>query len=684
MTNSAEHSQVSTENTEATGELDETNQAPGAPHDSQAPGEGTEKLASNDESEHDGQSEDDAEETLQRIRSFGDIISDANLLEALNQGGFHEPTEVQGLSLPVSISGKDVIIQAKTGSGKTLAFVLPALLKLLRKRDSGKTLGLIISPTRELAIQVTDVIKKLTTSIEPACLIGGASLDDQVKALDKDPRLVVGTPGRLLDMLRQKKLRLRDCEYFVLDEADETLSMGFLQDVRTILSRLPDKRQGCFVSATITPRVEMLASNFLSKPQLIYVDSPDRDFPAIEHFYCNVASDIMAKPSALCDFIETQRPRSAIIFCNTKSDTQLVEALLRRRGFDARRLNSDLSQSQRNKVMKKIRAQELQFLVATDIAARGIDLDQIDLVVNYSIHEDAETYVHRTGRTGRAGRQGRAISLVGPRDFGAFHYLNKVLEVDFKELALPSEEEVADARLSHLYQILRQSNVETKERDQIVAHKFLIELGGPDDPPEEEIALLAKLCRYTIEHNIHQDSKSLDEELEEEPSEEPRQGKKSAKSGRSKKDEGKRPPREKRSGDERNKDRDREGGRRQKEPDEIRLYIGQGIEEGMTEDAFRNLAVDQGELSGEDLRQLTLRDHYGFVDLLEPQARQLCKNLNGIEVNGEPLPVEFATVINSKKPRHHGRRRRNDNRKSKGGNRRRGGGGSGGRRRRND
>ncbi len=677
--------------------------------------------------------------------SFEQLIPDAHLLEKVKSLGFTSPTEVQIRSIPPALERQDLIVQARTGSGKTLAYVVPLmrhLLAAMAKKEINTTFGLVVAPTRELAQQVTEVILSLTPEIPPATLIGGVDISSQISQLKRDPRIVVGTPGRILDLLRQKVLRLNNCRYFVLDEADEMLSMGFLEDVRAVLSHLPDHRQGIFVSATITSRVEMLAHSFLSKPKRSIVDDYGSDLPDIKHCVCEVGGDLMAKPAALCDLIEVIRPRSAIIFCNTKSDTQLVEALLRRRGFDARRINSDLSQAQRERVMKKIRNDELQILVATDIAARGLDIEQIELVVNYSIHEQPEVYIHRTGRTGRAGRSGKAICLVGPRDFGSFHFLSKVVEFTFEKLPLPTDGEVAEARLAHLYEIVRQNEIDLTPREVLASEKLLHELGGITEPTEELVTMIAKLSKYTVEHLVSHEAKSLDEELDGGPEKSvpsPRQEyqerghhrgddrrrnsshqRDSRQSGRR---EHSRPDRERnserdfhdnsardnsrddrhgqnrgrrnqgnRQNTEGNREHDRDnwsrregqhdrnsprerdshhrsgsGGQRdsrsnehyrgQQHNEEVRLYIGQGLAHGMTTSLFKELALEFAELRPDDLRKLTIRDYYGFVDLFQPKADTLIKCLNGIEYNGLALPVEYASTISSRREDPSGGRR---------------------------
>ena len=622
--------------------------------------------------------------------TFAEILPDGDLLNKLNTLGFVTPTEVQAHAIAPALSGVDLIVQAQTGSGKTLAFVLPMVLNLLEeieKGDAKSTFAIVLSPTRELANQIQEVLVQVCSDIEAVLLIGGADIDSQKRALKRDRRIVVGTPGRVLDMMRQKALRLDRCRYFVLDEADEMLSMGFIEDIRAILSRLPNRRQGMFVSATITGRVEMLAHTFLNKPERILVGDYSSDIPAIEHCYLEVGGELMAKPAALCDLIETARPRSAIIFCNTKSDTKLVEALLRRRGFDARRINSDLTQSQRNRIMNKIRAQELQFLIATDIAARGIDIEQIDLVVNYNLHDQHETYIHRTGRTGRAGRSGRAVSLVGPRDHSAFYYLRQSVDFEFVKLDPPTDGEIADARLSHLYEVLRESKTEVNENDYLVSAKLIKELSGDEEPSEGLIEIIAKLCRHTIEHFIAEEAKSLDEELsataQEERKEKGSDGKRERR--RDKGDDRRERRGRDREEDGREKDDSTEGRKRERKrrdersrdkksaPSEIRLYIGLGTSQGLTAEVFSDLALELAELETADLRKLTVREFYGFVDMYEHQARRLIKALDGFEFNEQALVVEKAAELTSSRPaRHRGDRGRDNRRGKQGGSSRRG------------
>jgi ATP-dependent RNA helicase DeaD len=368
---------------------------------------------------------------------FSVLLSDKKLEKALKELKITEPTEVQELTIPYAVDKKDLIVEAQTGSGKTLAFMLPIIMRIRTESVKRGTTAIVVCPTRELALQVKRVVESIASDITPACIIGGSSAREQEQQLRKDDRIIVGTPGRILDFMRQRVINLRNCKTFVLDEADEMLGMGFLDEVRDILQNLPKQRQGMFFSATITGRVSSLASSFLKNPKTITVAKNEENTPDIEHCFCRVDVGLTAKAQALTRLFENIRPQSAIVFCNTKSDTELVEVFLKRRGFDARKINSDLTQKERDKVLTSLRSGELKYLIATDVAARGIDIKGLDLVINYTLPKENEVYTHRTGRTGRAGASGKAISLIAPQDTAIFHLLNRFRAEEMKEIPLP-------------------------------------------------------------------------------------------------------------------------------------------------------------------------------------------------------------------------------------------------------
>jgi len=514
-----------------------------------------------------------------------------------------------------------------------------------------------------LTEQVAEVVSLISSDCEPACIIGGVDPAKQEKALARDARVVVGTPGRVLDFLNQGKIRLSKCRFFALDEADEMLSMGFLEDVSKILSKLPKERQGLLVSATITPRVEMLSDRFLRKAKRIEIDVDEDLIPEVDHLYCETGADLMAKPKLLCDLIEARKPTSAIIFCNTKSDTALVETYLRKRGFDARRLNSDLSQGKRQKVMKLIKDKELRFLVATDIAARVIDIEEIEYVFNFAIHEQYETYVHRTGRTGRAGKKGCAISLISPRDFGHFHHIGKMVDLDFQQIEPPAEEEVLAGRLENLKSLLSAKGDKVDERDQKLA-RLLLEDAGADLSKVEPGAFkgLAALCSEFLRSQLTEEAESIDDELER--SESPRKSRSNSESGRDEGDRGNR-NRRKKSGDDDTPP----------EPRQVRLYINRGLQNGLSKEIFSELSKSKLDgLSGE-IKNLSLREVCSFIDVDEADEDLVLKGLSGVELEGgDALRLERASKLKPKRPPRQGRGNSRDGRSNRGGSNRGGGG----------
>jgi ATP-dependent RNA helicase DeaD len=461
---------------------------------------------------------DEEQNEVQKASNFADLGIAPEIVELLASKGFTVPTPVQDAAIASIVQGKDVLVQARTGSGKTLAFGIPLAqnLERIKKRAAGDTGALVVAPTRELAIQISVVLTDICEGrAKPVLMIGGTSYKEQEKGLEEDPLIVVGTPGRINDFIKQKKLRLKKCCYAVLDEVDEMFSMGFYEDVRRILSRVSEDSQNVFVSATISPRVTMISRSFLNNPERIEVDPETTDLPPITHQYCMLGGNVSEKPSVLTDFVEVLQPRSAIVFCNMKSETELVELYLRRRGIDARRINSDLTQKQRDAIMERIKRGDLQILVATDIAARGIDIDLIDVVFNYSLHEQPETYIHRSGRTGRAGRDGKAVSLVGPHDILAFKNIQVNIGAGIDRIEAPTDEEVTQARLLRLYQIIKETDNEEKARDQQVAAALLNDLADIEEADEDLLDKLSQLIRIVSNHHVAKEIQGLDEELAE-------------------------------------------------------------------------------------------------------------------------------------------------------------------------
>jgi len=373
--------------------------------------------------------------------TFDVLALGADVRRALDAMGYRNPTPVQRAIFEPAAEGRSLVVQARTGTGKTAAFGLPIIDRLVRPTVKGVQV-LALCPTRELALQVSRELEQIAQfrGIQIVAIYGGASMSRQVEALEAGAQIVVGTPGRVLDHLRQRTLDPSGIRVLVLDEADEMLSMGFARELNAILETLPKNRQGMFFSATLPPDIQRLANNHLRDAELVTLSSDQVGALEVAHYVYVLSSG--DKIGQLVRILEVEDPESAIIFCNTRDETQRVAEALKTRGFDADWLNGDLPQSDRERVMNATKQGRLRFLVATDVAARGIDISHLTHVINYDFPETAEQYVHRTGRTGRAGRTGTAIALVGPKDIGNLYILRLTYKIRPIEKQLPSAGEV--------------------------------------------------------------------------------------------------------------------------------------------------------------------------------------------------------------------------------------------------
>lgn len=352
--------------------------------------------------------------------------------DLLNKEGIKEPTPIQLQTIPVLIAGKDVIAQAQTGTGKTLAFMLP----IMEKIDINKPYiqALIITPTRELAIQITAEAKKLASikDVKILSAYGGQDVEAQIRKLKKGIHIVIGTPGRLLDHLRRKSIDINKVSMFVLDEADQMLHMGFLKEVEDIMGQLPKVRQTMFFSATIPNGVRTMSTRYMKQPAQIHIESKNVTLDEIRQIVIQTTD--RGKQEALCKLIDEYKPFMAIIFCRTKRRVSALNFALGQLGYNSEELHGDLTQAKRERVMKAFRKADIQLLIATDVAARGLDIEGVTHVFNYDIPQYAEYYIHRIGRTGRAGHRGIAITFVTSRDREALKSIEKEIGMTIEKV----------------------------------------------------------------------------------------------------------------------------------------------------------------------------------------------------------------------------------------------------------
>jgi ATP-dependent RNA helicase DeaD len=427
-----------------------------------------------------------------------------DLPEGLRAGaaraGWTELMPVQARAMPYLLARRDMMIQSRTGSGKTGAYLLPILAQI----DPAKpiTQALVLVPTRELAMQVAAEAEVLArdTGVRSIAVYGGVGYGPQLSALKAGAHLVIGTPGRILDHLLRRSLILDDLSFLVFDEADRMLSMGFYPDMRRVQSYLPPERVSTFMfSATFPPQVIRLAEQFLYKPGFMNLSSDHIHVTEVEHVYYVV--DGMDKDRSLVRIIETENPISALIFCNTKMRVEYVTVVLQRFGYDADDLSSDRTQAEREKVMERIRKGSLRFLVATDVAARGIDLPELSHVFQYEPPEDSEAYIHRAGRTGRAGGSGTAISLVNRAEFGDLQRIGKRYTIQLQERPVPSDEDV-ERIVSERIITLLEARLRGRDRLQTERMQRFVPLARTLGESEEQ-ELLAMLLDDFYQETFH-------------------------------------------------------------------------------------------------------------------------------------------------------------------------------------
>lgn len=407
---------------------------------------------------------------------FEELNLDARILRAVADMGFEEASPIQAQAIPVEMTGADMIGQAQTGTGKTAAFGIPLLEKI--DPENKKLQAVILCPTRELAIQVAEEIRKLAKylhGIKVLPIYGGQEIVRQIKGLKDGTQIVIGTPGRVMDHMRRKTVKFDSVHTVVLDEADEMLDMGFVEDMETILGALPEERQTVMFSATMPDPIRRIAERFQNNPELIRVVKKELTVPEIRQYYYDVKPK--TKVEVMCRLLDLYGLTRSIAFCNTKKQVDELVEELQGRGYFAEGLHGDLVQAQRDRVMSSFRKGNTEILVATDVAARGIDVDEVEAVFNYDIPQDDEYYVHRIGRTGRAGREGIAFSFVVGREVYKLRDIQRYCKTKIIPQAIPSLDDITEIKADKIFSQAKAA-VEQEELSQmrhIVERKLLAE-----------------------------------------------------------------------------------------------------------------------------------------------------------------------------------------------------------------
>ncbi|MBX5483968.1 MAG: DEAD/DEAH box helicase [Myxococcaceae bacterium] len=578
---------------------------------------------------------------------FDDLPMAPELRRAVDERGWKHPTPVQARAFQPVVEGRDLIVRSKTGTGKTGAFGLPILQKLQPGERNAR--ALVLCPTRELALQVAGELRELAKyrDLKVAAIYGGASMRDQEDALEEGSAIVVGTPGRVYDHIRRKNLKLEHCTHVVLDEADEMLNQGFYEEVTRILDHLPKDRQVLLFSATVPEDIQRLIARYTTDAETILMSGDVYTVEHIHHIRYDI-SDAYPKPRNLIYVLEMHDPDHAIIFCNTRDDTELVTAVLNRNGFDAELLNGDLPQKERERVMGKVKRGEVAFMVATDLAARGIDISGLRYVINYSLPEDPAVYLHRVGRTGRIGNKGTAINLTSGRELATLTALERKYGVQFELRQMPSPEEAARMWTErHVKEIKEAASSSVYEGYFQLAN----ELRGRPDAED----LIAFLLKYFFQH--HRMEKSGGNEAASTEATAPRED-------RSRRERGERGSRRERAERERTErePRQREGGEQKRKqtpaleagPGQVKLWIGLGRSNDL-DDAGLRAALGSLGAPQEKLIAVDVRPTFSYALVAEEDAPAF-EGLNGKPFRDRTLKIERARPRDERPARERGAR----------------------------
>lgn len=549
-----------------------------------------------------------------------------DLLKAIGELGYEQPTEIQKQTIPFILSDvRDLIALAATGTGKTAAFSLPILDMI---DDSSRQIQLLVlCPTRELCLQITKDIKnysKYLPHLKTTAVYGGSSITDQIRSLREKPQIVVGTPGRIIDLIGRKALDFSHIHWLVMDEADEMLSMGFKDDLETILSETPSEKQTFLFSATMNKEVEKISKNYLTKPHKIAVGSINAVKKNIKHEFYVVG--YRQKREALKRLIDANPNLYAIIFCRTRMETQEVADFLMQNGYAADALHGDLSQAQRDTVMKKFRLKNIDILVATDVAARGLDVDSLTHVIHFSLPDDPEIFVHRSGRTGRAGKDGISMALIKPEETRKLKQIKSQTKIEITEKQIPKGDDIIKAQVGGVFERLFENHEEMVRFDAELI---------PDLTAFSKEELVSRLLQFQLKElaNYYKDRNDLQEMK------------------LSKEGDGPQSRRERRRGDrnergERTERGDRDGrrGRRKSNENMVRFFFNLGKRDQLKKVDMLDIINKATAKSKKraDIGDIEILDKFTFFEVDKDFKKEILGSLPHMKFKGKEMRAEVA------------------------------------------
>lgn len=525
------------------------------------------------------------------MNKFTDLNVDPLIKKGIEKKQFSEMTEVQESVIPLALAGEDIIAQAPTGTGKTISFAVPILEKIDSQKETVQ--ALILSPTRELAVQIAEEMKEVAyyqKEVRILAVYGGEYIERQITALKARPQIIVATPGRLLDHLRRRTIRLNDVNTVVLDEADEMLNMGFKEDIDTILGSITSEHQTLLLSATISKEIEGIAKAYLKNPQTVRISKRELTVPQTEQYY--VLTKEKDKIEIISRFVDLHAYHLVMVFCNTKKAVDDVSSQLMQRGFLVEALHGDMKQMQRDRVMKRFRAGQINILVASDVAARGLDIDDVDVVFNYDVPTDEEYYVHRIGRTGRANRQGLAITLVTRGERQKLTSIAKFTKTNIAPLAIPSLESIIRVRIERILTRAKESASRPRTNYQEQIHKALAALTDYD--PKQ---IITGLILSELDNLAYSSEISVEKE---------------------------------------------EGTKSRKKRKDARMFISLGKKDQMKASVLAQIIRRMTDLDNEEINNIEIYDNFSFFEVPSAKTDKVLLAFSREKINGRRVTVEIA------------------------------------------
>lgn len=532
------------------------------------------------------------------MKTFDSLGLSGELVESIRQLGFETPTPIQEQAIPLLLSEQtDLVGLAQTGTGKTAAFGLP-LIERIDENDN-QTQALVIAPTRELSQQISNDLERFTKSYKSLNIVtvyGGASISDQIRKVKRGAQIIVATPGRLIDLLGRKVVDLRNIQYVVLDEADEMLNMGFKEDIDEILSTTPDSKNVWLFSATMPKEVREISKNYMNSPKEITMGERNQGNENIDHQFVVVHD--RDKYLALKRIVDYNPGIFGVIFCRTKMDTQNIAEHLIKDGYNADSLHGDLSQQQRDRVMRGFKNKALQLLVATDVAARGIDVSNITHVIHMNLPDELEFYTHRSGRTARAGKKGISLAIISKRDMGRIGQIEKALKRRFTRINVPTGDEVCERKLLDLMHRVREIEVNEEEIDSFLPEVFH-ELMGLE---KEEIIKRFASVEFNRFLAYYRDAPDLNQPEHTTPTD----------------------------------------ARAEKYLTGDRVFINVGKMDGLDKGSLLGLICDFGEIKKGDIGKIDIKGAYSFFEVEKALTEKVIAGFEGVEVRGRAVRLEIS------------------------------------------